>query len=186
MVYAVNNSNISIVNRQLKYIIIKQLYDFRIVFVYGCVLVLTGANELNPVFYVLNMLDAKVITVKNNDISLLQYEVELGPTGIQLKNEILVKLFGDDFPQRMTAYYNNYHNNNMAVCQSNFMKSFFYPNIGLVTQTQWNKTFAQFNSIQSNIKYQQSKINQEIRNLTLKFNLTSSTFVSIFNESQFQ
>ncbi|CAL5999232.1 Conserved_hypothetical protein [Hexamita inflata] len=186
MVYAVNNSNISIVNQQLKFIIIKQLYDFRIVFVYGCVLVLTGANELNPVFYVLNMLDAKVITVKNNEISLLQYEVELGPTGTQLKNEILVKLFGEDFPQRMTAYYNNYHNNNMAVCQSNFLKSFFYPNIDLVTQTQWNKTFTQFDSIQSKIKYQQSKISKEISNLTVKYNLASSTFASIFYESQFQ
>ncbi|CAL6014738.1 Hypothetical_protein [Hexamita inflata] len=186
-VYAVNNSDIYIVNQQLQLVNIKQLYDIKILFASGGTLVISSDAQY---LYVLNMLDTKLVSVKQEEINLSQimipYQLELGPTGLQLKDEILVKLFGIDFPYRLVTHYNNYHNNQFIKCQNNFLKSFFNSKIDLVTKNQWSKANQQFSNVQSKILDQQTQISQAISNLVVSCNLMSSKFTISFDESQYQ
>ncbi|CAL5999210.1 Conserved_hypothetical protein [Hexamita inflata] len=181
MVYAVDNSGVFLVNHELQLICIYQLCNIKILFAQGCILIAVDSSE--QIFYVLNMLDAKVIVVKQDEINLVQYQVELGPTGTQLKNEILIKLFGFEFPYRMTTYYDNFHNNNMLMCQNQFIKQFFSKNMSLVTQIQWNQTLTHFNNLQSQVKDFTSRISKQVSNLLMQLKVSSSIFVPTFNES---
>ncbi|CAL5999182.1 Hypothetical_protein [Hexamita inflata] len=186
-VYAVNNSDIFIVNQKLQKVNIKQLFDIKILFASGGTLVISSDNKY---LYVLNMLDTKLVSVKQEEINLSQimipYQLELGPTGLQLKDEILVKLFGIDFPYRLTTHYNNYHNDNLSQIQHKFMKSLFNSKIDLITKNQWSKTNQQFTNVQSKILDQLTQISQAINSLVLCCNLMSSKYTISFDESQYQ
>ncbi|CAL5999114.1 Hypothetical_protein [Hexamita inflata] len=134
------------------------------------------------------MLDAKIASVKLDEINLSQNRIhnylELGPTGLQLKNEILVKLFGIDFPYRLATYYNNYHNDNQSEIQHKFMKSLFNSKIDLVTKNQWSISNQQFSNVYTQILNQQAQINKTISNLVASCNLMSSNFTNVFEEYQ--
>ncbi|CAL5999430.1 Hypothetical_protein [Hexamita inflata] len=49
----------------------------------------------------------KVTNILINQHNIANYVI-LGPTGFQLKNEVLSELYGPDFPSRMISYYEEF------------------------------------------------------------------------------
>ncbi|CAL6029793.1 Hypothetical_protein [Hexamita inflata] len=112
-VYAVGQFNIFKVESNLKLVEIENVAYPRIIFAQGGVLVLIHYYDYSNAvqkYFVLNMLDGVITTIKQDEVNLqnIQNVIELGPTGWQLKNQILARLCGADFQQRMVDYFNNY------------------------------------------------------------------------------
>ncbi|CAL6014724.1 Hypothetical_protein [Hexamita inflata] len=137
-VYAVGQYNIFKVENNLKLVEIENVAYPRIVFAQGGVLVLIHYYYNSYAvqnYYVLNMLDGVITTIKQDEVDLsdIPNVIALGPAGWQLKNEILARLCGADFPQRMVDYFNNYQK--VTLEKSKYKKNAF----GLVFKSDLKK-----------------------------------------------
>ncbi|CAL5992089.1 Conserved_hypothetical protein [Hexamita inflata] len=167
-IYAIGKDMIFTVENNLKLKQFDYLQFQHIIFSQGATIVLNDKQYYNQ-YYFLNMLDGVIKGMKFDQIDLrdIQKAIELGPTGWQLKNEILVQLWGADFPRRMTDYFNNYQSimlQNSLYKQNTFrlMLSNRKSNLNKLFFKKFTKVEDLFAIIQSKIVEQQQLIVQSI------------------------
>ncbi|CAL5977622.1 Conserved_hypothetical protein [Hexamita inflata] len=167
-VYAIGKDMIFTVEKNLKLKSLEYSQFQDIIFSQGATLVLSDKLYYNQ-YYFLNMLDGVITSLKFDQIDLrdIYKVIELGPTGWQLKNEILVKLWGVDFPQRMKDYFNNYQS--IMLQNSQYIKNTFRLmlsnrkyNLNKLFCKQFTNIADQFAIIQNQIIEQQKNIVQSV------------------------
>ncbi|CAL6051607.1 Hypothetical_protein [Hexamita inflata] len=130
------------------------------------------------------MLDEQFIPVPNQLKNALQFMnnytyITLGQNGMELKPELLVQLFGDNYINRIVQYQNshinkqkfnlNFQNAKLIICEC------------LFTIVQ-NKLQMERNYFEKT----QRRINKKINGMALKFQKMGSLFVDIFADSNGQ
>ncbi|CAL6014696.1 Conserved_hypothetical protein [Hexamita inflata] len=194
-VYAVNQYCVYKYTNDLQHQRIFEIQNFNIVFSLGGTLVLSSneqhTDDNQNCFYILNMLDAKVVATRQNEINLskamIPYQLELGPTGIQLKEEILIKLFGADFPVRMYNYYWNYLNAQLGTkLQNKFYKFLFDSKTDILVSQKFTSINRQFNQLKNNISQQTLQITNKLNGIAQKCNQFINKINYAFDEQSIQ
>ncbi|CAL6039943.1 Conserved_hypothetical protein [Hexamita inflata] len=189
-VYAIGKDMIFTVENNLKLKELEYLQFQEIIFAQGATIVLSDKLYYKQ-YYFLNMLDGMIKGIKFDLIDLrdIQKVIELGPTGWQLKNEILVKLWGVDFPRRMTDYFNNYQS--VMLQNSQYIKNTFRlmlsnrkSNLNKLFCKKFTKVEDQFAIIQNQIIEQQKKIVQSVYCVINLQNQLLSGYSNMFYDMQ--
>ncbi|CAL5999176.1 Conserved_hypothetical protein [Hexamita inflata] len=192
-VYAVGQFNIFKVESNLKLVEIENVAYPRIIFAQGGVLVLIHYYDYSNAvqnYFVLNMLDGVISSVKPYEVNLqnIQNVIELGPTGWQLKNEILARLCGADFQQRMVDYFNNYQK--VQLKKSKYKKNafglVFKSDLKKLVSSQFQKVQDKFTLIQKKIVEQQQSIINTTKNVMSLQNQLLSGYSNSFYDIQLQ
>ncbi|CAL6052059.1 Conserved_hypothetical protein [Hexamita inflata] len=116
-VVAITPTDIFTVSSDLKLTHVVSVYRVKVLFTNGGTLLMINNSRNNQNEHILmayNMLDntlTKVTNILINQHNLANYVI-LGPTGFQLKNEVLSELYGPDFPSRMISYYEEFSSKN--------------------------------------------------------------------------
>ncbi|CAL6014500.1 Hypothetical_protein [Hexamita inflata] len=124
-------------------------------------------NQNEHILVAYNMLDnifTRVTDIFINQHNIANY-VTLGSAGFQLKNEILVKLFGPDFPSRMISYYEEFSSKNKLSFE--YKQMIFNSNLIKIFDVQFQRAESRFHGVQQRIVSGCNKINAAIGALML-------------------
>ncbi|CAL6052131.1 Hypothetical_protein [Hexamita inflata] len=144
-------------------------------------------GNLKSELIILDMLDEQFIPVPNQLKNTLQYMndyllqdiITLSQNGMELKPELLVQLFGDNYINRIVQYQNSHINKQKF--NLNFQNAKNVINDCLFTNVQ-NKYLMERNYFEKT----QRRINGKINGMALKFQKMSSLFLDIFADSNGQ
>ncbi|CAL5999332.1 Hypothetical_protein [Hexamita inflata] len=143
-VIAFDGGRIYKVNNNLKLETILDVESSEVIFAQGATLVLRLKyfDYYNKTQYsVFNMLDNRYTYSNQFNFDEFNQYLELGPTGLQFKNEVLCKIFNDDkIPEHMTNYYNEYQNAHQVQNQQQYREFIFQSQINSITQSLFKLT----------------------------------------------
>ncbi|CAL6014586.1 Hypothetical_protein [Hexamita inflata] len=143
-VIAFDGGRIYKVNNNLKLETICDVESSDVIFAQGATLVLRlkYLDYYNKTQYsVFNMLDNRYTYSNQFNFDEFNQYLELGPTGLQLKNEVLCKIFYDDkISEHMTNYYNEYQNSHQLQNKQQYGELIFQSQISSITQSLFKLT----------------------------------------------
>ncbi|CAL6014634.1 Hypothetical_protein [Hexamita inflata] len=195
-VYAVNNQGIHIVQKDLSLVMIHEAYYPKIIFASsGTMVVLKYQNynycsEKTQIYYVISMIDSRVVTADYQNILFISIEsmTEMGPIGLQLKQEILTNLFGTDASQRNVDYYNNYVRAQglSASYSSNFYKLLFSSKLQNLIDSQVNNVYDKLDVLQEQYNNNKVSLSALMNSSANTINQLVSSYMGLFDQQLIQ
>ncbi|CAL6005790.1 Conserved_hypothetical protein [Hexamita inflata] len=142
IVVAITPTDIFTVSSDLKLTHVVSVYRVKVLFTNGGSLLMINNSRNNQNEHILmayNMLDntlTKVTNILINQHNIANYVI-LGPTGFQLKNEVLSELYGPDFSSRMISYYKEFSSKNQL--SSEYKQMIFNSNLNKIFETRFQR-----------------------------------------------
>ncbi|CAL6029839.1 Hypothetical_protein [Hexamita inflata] len=121
-------------------------------------------------------------------ISSIESMTEMGPIGLQLKQEILTNLFGTDASQRNVDYYNNYvcAQGLSASYSSNFYQLLFSSKLQNLIDSQVNNVYDKLDVLQEQHNNNKVSLSALMNSSTNTINQLVSSYMGLFDQQLIQ